>query len=118
MSLTSIPWADFTYNPWIGCSKVSEGCARCYAEARDKRHMQEKVDHWGKGAPRYRTSEATRSAPYRWNKRPLICEECNDAISESDKLNHWAKFHSSPMSNRPPRFHRARVFLGSLMDIF
>lgn len=29
---TSIEWADATWNPTTGCSKVSPGCAHCYAE--------------------------------------------------------------------------------------
>jgi protein gp37 len=28
-----IEWCDFSWNPWSGCSKVSPGCAHCYAEA-------------------------------------------------------------------------------------
>ena len=30
---TSIEWSDATWNPVTGCSKVSPGCAHCYAEA-------------------------------------------------------------------------------------
>ena len=29
---TKISWTDETWNPIIGCSKISEGCANCYAE--------------------------------------------------------------------------------------
>ena len=29
---TKIEWADATWNPIIGCSRVSEGCRNCYAE--------------------------------------------------------------------------------------
>jgi protein gp37 len=29
---TRIEWCDFSWNPWSGCSKVSPGCAHCYAE--------------------------------------------------------------------------------------
>jgi protein gp37 len=31
--LTSIEWADATWNPVTGCAKISPGCAHCYAEA-------------------------------------------------------------------------------------
>lgn len=34
---TSIPWADHTFNGWIGCQAVSPGCDICYAEAWAKR---------------------------------------------------------------------------------
>lgn len=29
---TAISWADKTFNPWVGCTKVSPGCDNCYAE--------------------------------------------------------------------------------------
>ena len=31
-SKTGIEWTDSTWNPTIGCSRVSEGCRNCYAE--------------------------------------------------------------------------------------
>src|SRR2546425_5274473 len=30
---TKIEWTDSTWNPTRGCSRVSEGCRNCYAEA-------------------------------------------------------------------------------------
>jgi protein gp37 len=33
MAETSIEWAHFTFNPWLGCDKVSPGCKNCYAAA-------------------------------------------------------------------------------------
>jgi protein gp37 len=47
---TKIEWCDYTFNPWWGCEKVSEGCAHCYADAVDARFAEER--HWGKDAPR------------------------------------------------------------------
>jgi protein gp37 len=32
MNKTKIEWCDVTINPFHGCSKISEGCANCYAE--------------------------------------------------------------------------------------
>jgi protein gp37 len=29
---THISWADATFNPWVGCMKVSPACDGCYAE--------------------------------------------------------------------------------------
>ena len=34
---TKIEWADATWNPITGCSKISEGCEHCYAERMVKR---------------------------------------------------------------------------------
>ena len=38
-SKTGIEWTDRTWNPVVGCKRVSPGCAHCYAKAlHDKRH--------------------------------------------------------------------------------
>jgi len=66
--VTSISWTDHTFNPWEGCTPVSPGCNHCYAETRDKRHMNGKVSHWGKGAPRRVTSDSTWEKPLQWNR--------------------------------------------------
>lgn len=64
---TKIEWADATFNPWIGCTRVSPGCANCYAEAlMDKRWGKVK---WGKGQPRQRTSDANWRQPLAWNRK-------------------------------------------------
>lgn len=34
---TTIEWTERTWNPTVGCSKVSPGCAHCYAEAMARR---------------------------------------------------------------------------------
>ncbi len=62
---STIEWTDHTFNPWMGCTKVSPGCANCYAE-RDMDHRWGKVK-WGKGSPRVRTSPANWQKPKQWN---------------------------------------------------
>jgi protein gp37 len=47
---TIIAWTDHTYNPWQGCSKVSAGCANCYAATFTKNRMG--LHLWGDSAPR------------------------------------------------------------------
>lgn len=37
MGKTKIAWTNETWNPVTGCSKVSPGCANCYAERMDRR---------------------------------------------------------------------------------
>ena len=37
MNKTKIEWCDYTWNPIVGCSPVSEGCENCYAAAISKR---------------------------------------------------------------------------------
>jgi protein gp37 len=65
MGVTKIEWCDFTFNPWVGCTKVSPGCDNCYAEGWAKRSGQVQ---WG-NHPRRLTSSANWLNPIRWNKR-------------------------------------------------
>lgn len=37
MGTTKIPWAEKTWNPVTGCTKISEGCRNCYAERMARR---------------------------------------------------------------------------------
>jgi protein gp37 len=63
---SNIEWCDHTFNPWIGCQKVSLGCDHCYAEALMD-HRYGKVQ-WGPHGERKRTSEGNWKQPYRWAK--------------------------------------------------
>jgi protein gp37 len=64
---TAISWTDHTFNPWIGCTKVSPGCANCYAATQDNLRKWT-PDGWGKGKPRKRTSEGNWKDPLKWNR--------------------------------------------------
>lgn len=99
MKDSAIGWTDHTFNPWIGCTKVSPGCANCYAETMmDKRYGRVK---WGKGNPRQRTSEANWKQPIRWNRvAGQGCAVCEAPVGDCDHEN-----------NRRPR-----VFCASLAD--
>jgi protein gp37 len=68
MGETRIEWADFTFNPWIGCAKVSAGCAHCYAE-RENARRQWAPEGWGFGKPRRRTSDGNWEGPRLWEKQ-------------------------------------------------
>lgn len=68
MGETLISWCDYTFNPWWGCTKVSEGCTRCYAEALDHRfHAHD--PHWGPNAPRRFFGVAHWNEPLAWNRK-------------------------------------------------
>lgn len=62
---TKIEWADHTFNPWMGCTKVSPACDNCYAaELMDTRYGQVR---WGAGEPRRRTAPSNWSKPRKWD---------------------------------------------------
>ena len=87
---TKIEWTDHTFNPWIGCTKVSPGCDHCYAENLMDTRMG--VASWRPGAERVRTKEANWKMPLRWNAQA-------DAFMDQ---------HG----------RRQRVFCASLADVF
>lgn len=64
MENSKIEWTQHTFNPWWGCSKVSEGCANCYAETFSKR-----TGHgvWGDRAPRRFFADAHWNEPLKWD---------------------------------------------------
>jgi protein gp37 len=96
MKESNIEWCDHTFNPWEGCTRVSPGCANCYAEARNSRWNGGKAPNWGPGAPRRLTSAANWRQPILWNREAEA--EARTALREG----------------KP--YQRPRVFCASLAD--
>lgn len=65
MKDSKIAWTDHTFNPWIGCTRVSPGCVHCYAESLNHRWGK---NNWGEQAERSRTSFSYWRQPFAWNK--------------------------------------------------
>lgn len=63
---SKIEWTDHTFNPWIGCTKVSPACDGCYAEnlMANRYHRVQ----WGVGEDRQRTGKANWRKPIAWDK--------------------------------------------------
>lgn len=110
---SKIEWTTHTFNPWIGCTKVSPGCAHCYAEnLMDVRYGRVK---WGKGNPRQRTSSANWKLPLKWNKTPWICDNCGGAFRHP--CHHYTDDQQTyRCPNISTGYHKARVFCASLAD--
>lgn len=69
---TGIEWCHHTFNPWMGCVKVSAGCKHCYAERESERFGKH---IWGISAPRPVTSDAYWKKPLSWNKKAAAAGE-------------------------------------------
>ncbi len=109
MAETTIQWAHYTFNPWVGCQRVSPGCENCYAEAYDKRvggvPKRQRTDpsvaelRWGPKAPRVRTSESYWKQPLKWNReaeaagerRRVFCASLADVFEDRDELIPWRR---------------------------
>ena len=95
MGETSIQWTDYTFNPWIGCARVSPGCVHCYAEARDQRFTRGK--NWGPKGTRTRTSPENWRKPLAWNAKAkregrryrVFCASLADVFEDRPELVEW-----------------------------
>lgn len=100
---SGIQWTTHTFNPWVGCQRVSPGCQHCYAEAYDKRVGGAKLAdgtkslRWGPEAPRVRTSEALWRKPFAWNRAAreagerhrVFCASLADVFEDRPELVEW-----------------------------
>lgn len=90
---TLIAWTDHTFNPWMGCVKVSAGCAHCYAETLTKNRMG--LELWGPGSRRQVTTPANWRKPVAWNKEAkeigesqrLFCASLCDVFEDHPTAN-------------------------------
>lgn len=88
---TAIEWASATFNPWWGCTKVSPGCANCYAEKFAHRYGH---NIWGDGSERRFFGDKHWSQPLKWNaaaekageRRRVFCASMADVFEDRDEL--------------------------------
>ena len=93
---TAIQWTDETWNPVTGCTKVSPGCAHCYAETVADRF-------WAKQYPLVTASDGDGQYPAGIQR----LRRFTDVQCHPDRLD-------VPLRWRKPR----RVFVNSMSDLF
>jgi protein gp37 len=107
MGLTKIEWTSYqqpdgtwvpgyTFNPWIGCAKVSAACAHCYAEHQPPVRIARAVGRelWGANAERQVASERGWRQPLAWNqaaakageRRRVFCASLADVFEDRPEL--------------------------------
>jgi protein gp37 len=94
---TGISWTDATWNPIRGCSRVSEGCRNCYAEAIAYRFSGPGQPYEGLVQRELRTSPVPERLPL-WNGQIKFVEE----------------HVLDPLGWKKPR----RIFVNSMSDLF
>jgi len=97
---SSIEWTETTWNPIVGCRKVSAGCANCYAERMSNRlaAMARAARERGDSPGRLANYEQVVNHHGGWNGRVFLNDEALD----------------DPFSWRLPR----TVFVNSMSDLF
>lgn len=82
---TKIAWTEETWNPVTGCSKVSPGCANCYAEAIARRFNADVFKPWLPENAEYnvQTRPERLDAPLHWRKsRRVFVNSMSDLFHE------------------------------------
>lgn len=70
---SAIEWTEATWNPVTGCSKVSPGCAHCYAETLSRRFGRTKKPWTPANATENVVTHPERlDQPYRWRRPRMI----------------------------------------------
>lgn len=132
---SAISWTKHTFNPWIGCSKVHEGCTHCYAEELMATRYKRVV--WGVNGTRTKTK--TWRDPIRWNREAVeagerhrvFCASLADVFEDRPELEPWRRelfdlIDATPqldwqlLTKRPenilrmwPSYYRDNVWLGT-----
>lgn len=109
---SKIEWTTHTFNPWRGCSKVSPGCAGCYAETMSGRNPKT-LGVWGPNGTRVVAAEAQWKLPLKWDREAKLAAELWEAIG-GDTSRPGTMEHKGASC----WWHRPRVFCASLADVF
>lgn len=116
---TGIQWTDATWNPVTGCSKVSPGCANCYAEALTMRYAKP----WGVPGLPWTPENAAQNVilrpdrldqPLRWRKPRMVfvnsmSDLFHERVPDEFILAVWAVMEAAPqhvyqiLTKRPER---------------
>lgn len=97
---SSIEWTETTWNPVVGCTKISAGCKHCYAERMAKRlaAIAESAIERGENPGRAANYREVVDKHGRWNNRVFLDHE---AVED-------------PLGWRLPRV----IFVNSMSDLF
>lgn len=95
---SAIHWTDATWNPLVGCSRVSEGCRKCYAE-REAYRQEHNL-----GQPKY-------AGTTKWVSKP---DGPRGEPRWTGLVALWEPVLDQPLQWRKPR----RIFVNSMSDLF
>lgn len=110
---SKIQWTHHTFNPWRGCTKVSAGCAHCYAETLSGRNHKT-LGVWGPHGTRVVAAESMWREPLKWDKAARHAME-NYQYGLNGARGARAKGFKC---DDPVKPERPRVFCASLADVF
>lgn len=112
---SSIEWTDATWNPLVGCSRVSQGCVHCYAET-----MAARIANAAQAALRAGKELTDIQKAYRevvmWERGgKFAADEHDKALPKwNNEIRLVPSVLTDPLRWKQPR----RVFVNSMTDLF
>ena len=101
---SKIEWTHHTFNPWRGCTKVSAGCANCYAETMSARNPAV-LGQWGPRGTRVIAAESYWRQPLKWDRhaaaagerRRVFCASLADVFEGPETMpeSEWPKVEAA-----------------------
>lgn len=112
---TPIEWTDMSWNPLVGCTRVSQGCVHCYAETMAARIANASQEALRRGKTLTDTQEAYREV-VRWEMGGDY--PYGDGDKALPKWNNEIRLLPSVLTD-PLRWTKPRrVFVNSMTDLF
>lgn len=98
---SKIEWCHHTHNPWRGCTRVSQECAKCYAETLSHRNPGT-LGVWGPNGTRVFAAEATWREPLKWDRKAKDAGERHRVFCASlaDVFEDWGGSVTGSNGNR------------------
>ena len=120
-TVSSIEWTERTWNPVIGCQKVSQGCKHCYAETMARRLRAMGVDVYQQDfttvrlVPDRLTDPLNVRKPTVWFVNSMsdlyqddVPDSFIDQVFETMRAAHWHQFQVlTKRAERLARYHRS-----------
>ncbi|MDR0320566.1 MAG: phage Gp37/Gp68 family protein [Treponema sp.] len=115
MNTTKIEWTDSTWNPVTGCTKVSAGCAHCYAERMASRLKAMNIQKYKNGFSLSLHPESL-DEPYSWKKpRMVFVNSMSDLFHKDIDLSYLKKVFNV-MNENPQHCFQVLTKRGDVLE--
>jgi protein gp37 len=115
MNNTKIEWTDSTWNPVTGCTKISTGCAHCYAEKMANRLKAMDVTKYKNGFVLTLHPEHL-NEPYTWKKPRMVFVNSMSDLFHEDIGFEYIKKVFAVMNENPQHVFQILTKRGDILE--
>jgi protein gp37 len=115
MNTTKIEWTDSTWNPITGCTKMSSGCAHCYAEKMAKRLKAMNMSKYKNGF-HLTLHPKSLEEPYSWKKPRMVFVNSMSDLFHEDLDLAYIKKAFKVMNENPQHIFQVLTKRGDILE--